>query len=204
MDMQHPPPQETRSRHAPSVEGADLGAVLHSGQNVIATGSAPTMSLTISCQIKICRGYARASLPRTKKITGSRGLSQPSAASTPTNSGLSIARIPSLGGPPDMISDKGTLCFPKSVFHSEVSKGGRSGAVAPGAAGPEIPANRRAPAAKSNNGIRRRLMAAPLWIRRRSSRRFPRETLQSQWVGRPAGGGRASGPGSTSGTRYCR
>src|SRR5256712_8770339 len=56
-------------------------------------------------------------------MTGSRGFSHFSASGTASKFGASIAGMPSLGGPPDMISLNGTLCFVKSVFHSEVSKG---------------------------------------------------------------------------------
>src|SRR2546425_4536630 len=56
-------------------------------------------------------------------MTGSRGFSHLSASGTASNFGVSIAGMPSLGGPPDMISLNGTPCFVKSVFHSEVSKG---------------------------------------------------------------------------------
>ena len=48
---------------------------LQSGQNVSDTGSPPTMSFTISCQIKIASGYARASPFHSKNITGQSSLS---------------------------------------------------------------------------------------------------------------------------------
>ena len=56
-------------------------------------------------------------------MIGSRSPIQRSAFATETNLGLSIAGMPSFGGPPDMISFSGTECLLKSVFQPRVLKG---------------------------------------------------------------------------------
>src|SRR6266540_4097333 len=78
------------------------------------------MSFAISCQIRIRRGYARASPPMASETTGSAlpmPAAQPLAAPSLSCSkrGMSIEGIPSLGGPPDLISSNGTVCREKSV-----------------------------------------------------------------------------------------
>src|SRR5262249_2252290 len=76
----------------------------------------PTVSLTISCQIRICIGYARLSAPTVNAITGSAGLSQVLASAAPTNLGRSSVGMPSLRGPPLLIALKDTLCWSTSLF----------------------------------------------------------------------------------------
>ncbi len=49
-------PVVPKSRTSPFTVRLNTKAVLHSGQNVIVTGSPPTTSLTISCQTKIWSG----------------------------------------------------------------------------------------------------------------------------------------------------
>ena len=93
-------------------------AVLHSGQNVTEIGTPPTSSLTISCQVSTCKGYALAAPPASTSTTGSSSPSQPSASATETNCGLSMAGMPSLGGPPDSTSLYGTVWRAKSVLNS--------------------------------------------------------------------------------------
>jgi hypothetical protein len=87
---------------------------------VTATGVPPTISFTISCQIRTLSGYARASSWMTSEMTGSippMRVAHPEGAPSFSRSkrGLSIDRIPSLGGPPDLISFNGTVCCEKSV-----------------------------------------------------------------------------------------
>ncbi len=87
---------------------------------MMVTGAPPTISFAISCQIRILRGYARASPPMTSEMTGS---ALPMLAAHPaavpslscSKRGMSIDGMPSLRGPPDLISSKGTVCFEKSV-----------------------------------------------------------------------------------------
>jgi len=76
---------------------------LHNGHQVTAMGVPPTVSLTISCQIRMRRGKARASEPIRTEITGSRG-ARFRVSPTGTNCGRSIAGMPSFGGPPEKIS----------------------------------------------------------------------------------------------------
>src|SRR5712691_9979602 len=83
------------------------------------TGLPPTVSLTISCQVMICKGYARASPFSANAMTGSSPLTHCEASVGDTNEGLSSGGMPSRGGPPERICSYGTLCFEKSVFHSE-------------------------------------------------------------------------------------
>ena len=52
--------------------------------------------------------------------SGSVASSQMSASRTVSNRGSSMDGIPSFGGPPEMISDSGTLARPKSVFQLSV------------------------------------------------------------------------------------
>src|SRR5262245_60630825 len=66
-------------------------------------------------------------------MTGSLGLSHASAAAMLTNCGLSMAGMPSFGGPPERISRYGTLCLLKSVVNSRSLAGGSSGGSSVGA-----------------------------------------------------------------------
>src|SRR6266545_4436565 len=99
-------PSRTRSKTMPE---------LQSGQNVTATGTLPTTSLTISCHMRICSGYARASPLISRASTGSFGAIHRAAAAGVTNEGRSIAGMPSGGGPPEMISSRGTSALDVSV-----------------------------------------------------------------------------------------
>jgi hypothetical protein len=99
----------------PSTRRSNAIAVLQSGQNVTATGTPATTSLTISCQVRIWSGYARALPASVSAITGSRGRRK-RASATRTKRGRSSAGIPSLPGPPDWNSRNGTVWRPKSVF----------------------------------------------------------------------------------------
>src|SRR6266508_1858818 len=87
-------------------------------------GRPATWSLTISCQIRIWAGYARASPPRSIAITGSLGASQ-STALTGSNVGWSIGGMPSGGGPPGTISEGSTSGETDPV--GALSLGGRPG-----------------------------------------------------------------------------
>jgi len=81
-------------------------------------GVFPIWSFIISCHIKICSGYARASPYRTKEITGSFPLSQLFASFVGTKFGLSMEGIPSFGGPPELNSESSMERFSVFVFHS--------------------------------------------------------------------------------------
>ena len=68
----------------------------------MATGTPPTVSLTISCQTKMSSGYAFDSPLISSPITVSES-DRKSASDATTNFGLSIDGIPSFGGPPLLI-----------------------------------------------------------------------------------------------------
>src|SRR5918996_1478887 len=122
-------PVVPKSSTCPFTVRLNVIAVLHSGQKVTTSGSPPTVSFAISCQIKIWIGYAFASFPTCTKITGSFDFSHASASEMEINWGSLRAGMPSLGGPPERISLYGTLCLLKSVVNSDVARagGGSSG-----------------------------------------------------------------------------
>ena len=90
-------------------------AELHNGQNVMVIGIPATLSLTISCQIKIDNGYALDLLLIFIVINGALSLMLV-IFDILMNVGLSIGGIPSLGGAPEIISLNLTECWLKSVL----------------------------------------------------------------------------------------
>ncbi len=90
------------------------------------TGTPPISSLTISCDIKIARGNARASPLISTLITGSFSFRYGGESDTSWYLGLSIGGMPSRGGPPDKISSNGTECLEKSVLQPRVRNSGGS------------------------------------------------------------------------------
>ena len=103
---------------------------LQRGQKVTVTGTPPTTSLTISCHIKICNGYARASPLTSSASTGSLAASQAAATAGLTKTGRSIAGMPSGGGPPETISSTGTRALEMSVRSVTASLAWTSGSAA--------------------------------------------------------------------------
>ena len=94
-------------------------AELQSGQKVATMGSPLIRSFTISCHMRKRRGYARSLPPIFTESTGSCGLMFLSSllpSLTETIRGAFMAGIPSLGGPPLIISANGTECRAKLVF----------------------------------------------------------------------------------------
>ena len=120
-------PDVPKSRTRLPTRRSNAMAVLHRGQYVTVTGTPPMSSLTISCDIRIARGNARASPLISTLMTGSFSLMYDGGSATSMYLGLSIGGMPSRGGPPDMISSNGTECLEKSVFQPPVrNRGGSS------------------------------------------------------------------------------
>src|SRR5262249_60217294 len=96
------------------------------------------------CESGFCIGYAGLSAPRVTAIGGWAGLGRVRVWAAPTNWGWWGGGMPSLRGPPLLISLKDTLCLSKLVFQPSRLNPSTSGAAegclaAPPAGDPLLP-----------------------------------------------------------------